>query len=649
MRRTHLISLILTLMTWAIAWAGVEPRFYAVDDMVMQCTMSGNSFADPSGYAAFTNIALGELIATLFRLAPLIPWWFVWLVAGMLAAMYAWIFCVVKLIRPKLEGYELGVHAAAFVLLLLGSSVLFSNALAQPTMTFTASVMASAAIPLFWLHIRSGCEGAGSDTMGAVRQHVLYAVASCLLMLGGLCTREDAALAALPFYVGVGVLGILVAQETGEMARADARKRRLLWAGIPVAVSILLLVGCHLLQQVAYAGPEWQEFTEVNVARSDYCDYPHVEYDDDPELYQSVGWTRTVSDCVSSWLFFDERVTASSFEALSLPMEQQGMTASLVELGITLRDMPSGLVICLLAAAGVLAIGVVTYSRNGMYALFAAMCWGVAMVELLALSMKGRLLERTAFVSVLPLVTALVGPLLTVLVEASETNKAEVGIPERNVVLAKVLRFATVLVSIATTLVSLRYAMSGRGALWAVFAGVAGGMSLAAILPLRKRRGSFSVYVLTVAVLLASSVLVLKREGRASTQGYRESRPITQGVIDYVAAHPETSYYTIGGSISYTFDPAVMRMPKNMLPLGGWQFYLPQVKQHFLLDCGRPMTYAERLVQDDVRVIVGGEGGALLIASAVEETSGVSTHVELDETIPGACVYRISQETPGRA
>jgi hypothetical protein len=55
--------------------------------------------------------------------------------------------------------------------------------------------------------------------------------------------------------------------------------------------------------------PEYAAFEE---ARGNYLDFPHVDYDDDPAFFASIGWDKQTYDLVANSCFIDPAVTADS-------------------------------------------------------------------------------------------------------------------------------------------------------------------------------------------------------------------------------------------------------------------------------------------------------------------------------------------------
>lgn len=632
---THLLALASVAVSWAIAWIYDAPRFYAVDDSVIQWILSGAAFGEPSAYAVYVNVALGNVFAALFSVAPSVPWWFVWLVGGTLVSMYAIDYCALHLVMSgphELKGPYLLVP---LVILVPFNVVLLSLPLLQATFTFTANVMASASVLMLWLYMREG-GGAGKG-----KHHIGHGVLSLLLMVGGLCTRESAALAVIPFFVAVAVLGLLCPHASAYVAdvevtrarnKAQARRFGTMMVGVFICVTV-----CVAVNRIAYSTPEWSQFKSMDYARSDYCDYPHPSFDERPDLYESVGWNRTVSNLVDTWLFFDERITEESFDALAVPPVHIGLAESF---GMAVQSIfvnPTTLILGIVALCVVMTIGMLCFVHRFTQSLFLLTCWSIALGELTYLSLEGRMLERVEYVCLLPLVLALVGPTIAYARETLGPREPVASSSAKD----GVFRAAAGVLSLGTVLGCAYQAMTTESSRWQVLTFV---LLLVALLPFvlaRRMRLATWSYVLGLAVVLVMSAGVLKSECLEATQSYRDVREVVQSHFDYAESHPDLSYFVVGGDVSYDRDPLAVGVPGNVYFLGGWQFFLPQNQKHFAQGCKGPMSYGLRLTQEDVRLMVYGESTAEMIASSVQETTGMDVVPKQEDTLARAVVYRL--------
>lgn len=61
----------------------------------------------------------------------------------------------------------------------------------------------------------------------------------------------------------------------------------------------------------------WKEWRIYHEERATYKDYMAVNYAEDSDIYESIGWDQNLYDLVNKWFFMDSRVNKESFEILN--------------------------------------------------------------------------------------------------------------------------------------------------------------------------------------------------------------------------------------------------------------------------------------------------------------------------------------------
>lgn len=86
-------------------------------------------------------------------------------------------------------------------------------------------------------------------------------------------------------------------------------------------VIVLLIVGAVFANSAIRSTEDWIEYKNFDTARYKMQDYPHDYASDNPELYESIGWTKGLNDLTGeeTWSYFmmDSRVNIEAFNTIS--------------------------------------------------------------------------------------------------------------------------------------------------------------------------------------------------------------------------------------------------------------------------------------------------------------------------------------------
>jgi len=148
-------------------------------------------------------------------------------------------------------------------------------------------------------------------------------------------------------------------------------------------------------------GEEWQSYSS---ARSAFMDFEKDSYQDNPELYEAVGWNEDTFEFATNWVFLSDEITEDAFRYITdnsetspdnASMWHRLKTASLaVNRDRRLRNM-------LLATVIVMAVSFVWIAYRGKWqdVLLAALN-GMAVTILILYpgGIVGRIIFRKAFI-----------------------------------------------------------------------------------------------------------------------------------------------------------------------------------------------------------------------------------------------------------
>ncbi|MDO4261038.1 MAG: hypothetical protein Q4C82_03075 [Eubacteriales bacterium] len=258
-RKRQLIGAILCPAVWMALLAVCVPFVYAiVDDRTMMEIVSGQYLGEPDAHMIFTGYWYSALVAGAYRLMRNVDWYaaFYLLLQAVCAGLMAF-----RLLRRKSAAGS--VFAAA--LLVLWCIALGIRPATQLSFTTTAAVLAVTVI--FWYM-----------TADAVRIRDLLT-----LTVLGFLTIE------LRFSVFCMILPVCAVLWAFRVWEEKGRNRLSLLVPLaPAAAALLYAAGLFL----GYGSPEWTAYNAYNNTRSliyDYEDYMFPRYEDEQELYHSVG------------------------------------------------------------------------------------------------------------------------------------------------------------------------------------------------------------------------------------------------------------------------------------------------------------------------------------------------------------------------
>ncbi|MDO4798644.1 MAG: hypothetical protein Q4A01_11580 [Coriobacteriales bacterium] len=618
-RRRHgwlmLVALACTVASVAVSWLLAPPTFGMNDDAKMQLILSGGGWSDPSGHAVFINYVLGKLVATLFVLAPTVPWWFVWQVACIAASLYVWNLCVAYAFCGSEGPPRRGRVCVSIAMCLLSSVCVYMYALTLVSFTLTAGAMASCAVML-------QCVRMARPALAARHRYGVY---EALLVVGAYCTRSSSAMAALPFaaLLFVAPLADVIREKDDRRARALDLAR----AMVPLVAGVALVLCCSVVHSVQYGTPEWKQFLSANAARHKYMDYPHDSYEENPQLYQSVGWSDELETLVNDeWLFMDERVTSEAFLTLSkegAQTEQLGLRDiyDSWRFGEGMFDSRTVTALVVLSALCVVLLAMLLRGRRWWPQLLMVVAGvAVCMVELYYLEMRGRLVTRVGLVSVWPTLAFLLGLTLTCGLQAARDLAGRDLDPTRprRMVLRAV--GAAVLVLAAARFALAAYRTDAEWKLtYALLLVLCAGLVVA----LGVRRRAWLAYVVPglLIPLLFVGCLLAKRDIRGTLYTIDEYNDAADKGISYIAEHPDLQVFSMV-SLFAPYDPQVTQLPPNMVYVGGWEFYTPAYQARVAAIRGEDRHNYDILLRDDVRVLCLTDEQADQLCACMEQVLG---------------------------
>lgn len=279
-------TLIIVAVLVSMAWLFFFPNYQTNDDVGIRLVLEGRIApgAEPSGYAFFINLALGQIIAALYRLAPTLHWYDLAEQGTLWLSSSVALYCSIRRIRCWSD--------VAFVTLI--ASIFFTAFISiQFTIVAILSAGTGAAAVLF---VRR-------TPMALFEMAALTFSGTALIVLGCLF-RLEAGLLSL-FSIGI-VWALSKLQRTEE--RIVFRPSWLLL--FPIA-GFVLVAAAVLYHVLSLAGsPEWRDFFVFNFKRAWLTRMAASRFDRATlaQAYRAAGLSLADYRLLRNWMFIDSRV-----------------------------------------------------------------------------------------------------------------------------------------------------------------------------------------------------------------------------------------------------------------------------------------------------------------------------------------------------
>lgn len=338
--RCFLIAVITAALLLLVSFCALPLGFGTSDDKAIQNILSGVTYGFPSGYTVFSNILLCAPLASLYGVIHEVPLWFVTLEVFQFIAATVFCYSCLCIVTIACEGRGRGYRIAACAISCAACIILFLLPTIRPTFSLTSACLAASSVAAFY-----------SSFFGKINSsHERSVLGGCsaALIFCAYCVRSSSGLAGL---VILGALFLSLCWQFFSGAYGIERgdfKRALL-----VAIAALCLIGFAWgAQKIAYSSPEWVEFQQINSVRGKYMDYDHDTYQNNPDLYESVGWDESLYQLVQKWYFMDDRVGYESFKTLAKnsQVEKRASISAVVTVGSNASDAAKSLSLALAVA-----------------------------------------------------------------------------------------------------------------------------------------------------------------------------------------------------------------------------------------------------------------------------------------------------------
>lgn len=303
----------LTVLDYVVAVISSEMVYLTNDDGSIQSTLSGFLTGEPYPFHQFVNFFLTYLLAGIYSLIPEVNWWYLWSQLLMAVGIFLVHLCLMK-ITPKYN-FPFGVMVGILAFLDVGFLI---YPIANISFTIVPAVFGTGIVALLFSledFLSEKCRKA----------IILCSFFGYLLLL---CHRKQTGMVILCYLL----MAFLYYYFRDGFRWKKAIGKFVITAGIFLLATLALdMANRNILNQ-----QNGEKFIAFNSARSQYMDYPHETYNENPEAFQKVGWDKDTYDLVSNWCFLDEDVNTEAFSYLSEQTEtvsesRQSLTADILK------------------------------------------------------------------------------------------------------------------------------------------------------------------------------------------------------------------------------------------------------------------------------------------------------------------------------
>ena len=274
--------MIFNLLFLAVVLLIMRPVFDSNDDINIAFFVNlARPVQDP--HLLFVNTIVGWVCAGLYRITNMIPWYGVLQYFGLYCAFTGMTWAIQKLFTK----WSAAVLSMFFLL--------FFAADAYTHLQFTRTAGVCSAAGLFLV------------VFAMTRKHVHRGalIFGCLITLYGYLYRDREAYVMLALWCVMGA-GLLL--RIGEEKEGRRHLRVQAYFGSLALVCVLCAAAWGVNRLSYHTSKEAAAYKELNDIRSDIMDYGFPPYEENRELYESLGITRNAWQLFSGWNFYDPDV-----------------------------------------------------------------------------------------------------------------------------------------------------------------------------------------------------------------------------------------------------------------------------------------------------------------------------------------------------
>ena len=276
--RTIILEVI-TLVGIILLWIVFKPQFDTNDDTGLLNYIAGYQTGTPEIVPYVMCAPYTFLISRLYILTSAVPWYTLSFMA--LQALSALTIAYSVIIKSKGVVAYLGFAVLA--------AMLYGHVLFNVQYTTVAAMCGAGAF-------------AASSCINCTSKRYFRALAPILMFFS----------INIRYQVGCVAMVIILLYYAKEMISAKEAKNVVDSAVILGVVIVTLGINSLYLNLNG-----WQEFIELNTARATWIDNAHLQYEENADIYNDVGWDETLYNLASKYMCAEENLSASAYTTLN--------------------------------------------------------------------------------------------------------------------------------------------------------------------------------------------------------------------------------------------------------------------------------------------------------------------------------------------
>ncbi len=392
-----------------------------VDDMNVMYSIAGYKTGAPFWQLTFYNCLLAGFISFFYRITGAVQWYSVFMFLGIYVSTVAIMYSVLRAMKCTKKNLWI------CILIICGLyCTSFMYVMQRMQFTTTAGICGAAAVCLMYLYLT---ERKTSDL-----------VISCAFIVASFLSRRMAGIFCIAIWLGLygcyfflEIVGNALknkkmrkaevdeavsveddaSDENDEAEEADARRpakkstgKSLVRSAAVIAVALVLVGGFRAGDLYVKRTMLNKDYMSYDVYRGQYQDYKKPPYNENVDLYASVGWDGTLYNCIANLIYIDEKINKENLKALVESPQfnpQYTLREGVMTFSELMNEEPSAqIAVVVMAFFALLAFIFAVHKKDRlsiMLILYAIFAW---LVFVAYLSYEGRLPLRVLLLVTLP-------------------------------------------------------------------------------------------------------------------------------------------------------------------------------------------------------------------------------------------------------
>lgn len=284
-----IVSLVISVVVCSFTWLHYGVQFSGMDDYSLMAFMSGEYTGQIEAFLYFPNIVYTFLVSLLYRVTTRLAWFTIVFMVGIFLSVLALAKSTLKSANSLLG---LVCKIGLFGVIYCG---VFMYAASLLQFTAVSSMCGAGAIVLL----------AALDDRDEKWERIIDLILIIVLAFMGISIRID---------TGYFVIAVSVATCVYKFIDGSVNKRTVVKLLLGLTGLFVVLSGA---QKIYLMQSDWAEYKRYNDGRIGLLDHACIIYENDPELFDSIGWDEELVNLAEgNWYSIDDSIEVSDMEAI---------------------------------------------------------------------------------------------------------------------------------------------------------------------------------------------------------------------------------------------------------------------------------------------------------------------------------------------